>query len=221
MTSTSAEVRSQLIQALEMDLIGAKPDEILPEAPTKWYLSGFLAPYGVPQSDRADDFGDDVLDETSKTAAGDDEQAPEAAAARKAFFPSSMGLSFLIADGVTKLKAIASWGDYEIIPEEETNAEGKTKQKSASQCKWQRIPQQQTLEINLAEITKASQRLEIPHSNGLFLSVSLRDITDSQLRAVLPISTKTISIFLVNDRHPAPDSEPDRPKTSKLKSFNP
>ena len=60
-----------------------------------------------------------------------------------------MGLSFLIADGVTKLKAIASWGDYEIIPEEETNAEGKTKQKTASQCKWQRIPKQQTVEIIL------------------------------------------------------------------------
>jgi hypothetical protein len=210
MTSTSAEVRSQLIKALEMDLIGAKPDEILPEAPTKWYLSGFLAPYGVPQSDRSDDFGDDEIDEASRTGAGDDEKAPEAAAARKAFFPSSMGLSFLIADGVPKLKAIASWGDYEIIPEEETNAEGKTKQKSASQCKWQCIPQQQTLEITLAKITKASQKIEIPNSNGLFLSVSLRDITDSQLKATLPIGTRAISIFLVNNRAPAGDSERDR-----------
>jgi hypothetical protein len=210
MTSTSAEVRSQLIKALEMDLIGAKPDEILPEAPTKWYLSGFLAPYGVPQSDRSDDFGDDEIDEASRTGAGDDEQAPEAAAARKAFFPSSMGVSFLIADGVTKLKAIASWGDYEIIPEEETNAEGKTKQKSASQCKWQRIPKQQTVEITLAEITKSAQQIQIPHSNGLFLSVSIRNITDSQLKATLPIGTRAISIFLVNNRAPAGDSERDR-----------
>jgi hypothetical protein len=210
MTSTSAEVRSQLIKALEMDLIGAKPDEILPEAPTKWYLSGFLAPYGVPQSDRSDDFGDDEIDEASRTGAGDDEKAPEAAAARKAFFPSSMGLSFLIADGVTKLKAIASWGDYEIIPEEETTAEGKTKQKSASQCKWQRIPKQQTVEITLAEITKSAQQIQIPHSNGLFLSVSIRNITDSQLKATLPIGTSAISIFLVNNRAPAGDSERDR-----------
>jgi hypothetical protein len=210
MTSTSAEVRSQLIKALEMDLIGAKPDEILPEAPTKWYLSGFLAPYGVPQSDRADDFGDDEIDEASRTGAGDDEKVPEAAAARKAFFPSSMGLSFLIADGVTKLKAIASWGDYEIIPEEETTAEGKTKQKSASQCKWQRIPKQQTVEITLAEITKSAQQIQIPHNNGLFLSVSIRNITDSQLKAILPIGTRAISIFLVNNRDPAGDSERDR-----------
>jgi hypothetical protein len=210
MTSTSAEVRSQLIKALEMDLIGAKPDEILPEAPTKWYLSGFLAPYGVPQSDRSDDFGDDEIDEASRTGAGDDEKAPEAAAARKAFFPSSMGVSFLIADGVTKLKAIASWGDYEIIPEEETNAEGKTKQKSASQCKWQRIPKHQTVEITLAEITKSAQQIQIPHSNGLFLSVSIRNITDSQLKATLPIGTRAISIFLVNNRAPAGDSERDR-----------
>ncbi|MEI6427487.1 MAG: DISARM system helicase DrmA, partial [Pseudanabaena sp. ELA607] len=160
--------------------------------------------------DRSDDFGDDEIDEASRTGAGDDEKAPEAAAARKAFFPSSMGLSFLIADGVTKLKAIASWGDYEIIPEEETTAEGKTKQKSASQCKWQRIPQQQTLEISLSEITKSSKKIEIPHSNRLFLSVCIRNITDSQLKAILPIGTKTVSIFLVNDRQPVGDSERDR-----------
>jgi len=207
---SSDQVRSQLIKALEMDLIGTNPDEILPEAPTKWYLSGFLAPYGVPQSDRSDDFGDDEIDEASRAGAGDDEKVPEAAAARKAFFPSSMGLSFLIADGVTKLKAIASWGDYEIIPEEETNAEGKTKQKSASQCKWQRIPKQQTVEITLAEITKSAQQIQIPHSNGLFLSVSIRNITDSQLKATLPIGTRAISIFLVNNRAPAGDSERDR-----------
>jgi hypothetical protein len=85
-STTSAQVRSQLIQALELNLIGAKPQEILSEAPTKWYLSGFLSPYGVPQSDRSDDFGDDEIDEASRTGAGDDEQAPEAAAARKGFF---------------------------------------------------------------------------------------------------------------------------------------
>ena len=107
--TTSLQVRSQLIKTLELDLIGAKPDEILSEAPTKWYLSGFLAPYGVPESDRSDDFGDDEIDEISRMKMGDDEKIPEAAAARKSYFSSSMGLSFLIASNVTKLEAIASW----------------------------------------------------------------------------------------------------------------
>ena len=50
--NTSAQVRTQLVKALQLDLIGPTPDdleraqEILRQAPTKWYLTGFLAPFG-------------------------------------------------------------------------------------------------------------------------------------------------------------------------------
>lgn len=208
--STSAQVRSQLIEALELDLIGAKPNEILSEAPTKWYLSGFLAPYGVPQGDRSDDLGDDEIDQASRTGMGDDEKPPEAAAARKAYFPSSMGLSFLIAADVTKLKAIASWGDYKIIPEEEETEDGKQKQRKASQQKWQRYPKTEAMELNLADIKRPAQRISVPNSDGLFLSISLRPITDPQFAQMLPEGTCSISIFLVNDRKPVGDAERDR-----------
>ena len=208
MTSTSAEVRSQLIEALELDLIGAKPHEILSEAPTKWYLSGFLAPYGVPQTDRSDDLGDDEIDQASRTGMGDDEKPPEAAAARKAYFPSSMGLSFLTALETKKLTAIASWGDYKIIPELETNEEGK--QKKTRQEKWQRYPKTETIEINLAEIKTTAQKIPVPNSGGLFLSVSMRPITDPQFVGMLPQGTRSVSVFLVNDRSPVGDAERDR-----------
>ena len=149
----SVQVRSQLIEALELDLIGAKPKEILSEAPSKWYLSGFLVPTGSSPSDRSDDFSDDEIDETSRVNEGDDEKIPEPAA-RKVYFPSSMGLSFLIPADVTELEAIASWGDYEIIPEMIIGKDGKEKPKSANQCNWQRIPKQKTVKITLASITK-------------------------------------------------------------------
>ena len=208
--TTSLQVRSQLIKTLELDLIGAKPDEILSEAPTKWYLSGFLAPYGVPESDRSDDFGDDEIDEISRMKMGDDEKIPEAAAARKSYFSSSMGLSFLIASNVTKLEAIASWGDYEIIPEIVIGKDGKEKPKNANQCQWQRIPRQKTVEIALSSITKSSQKILIPDSNGLLLAISIREVTDSRLQATLPIGTRSLSIFLVNDRASVGDAERDR-----------
>ena len=48
---TSVEVRSQLVDALRLDLIGpdateklGTPDESLPRSPSRWYLTGFLVP---------------------------------------------------------------------------------------------------------------------------------------------------------------------------------
>ena len=53
----SASVRDYLTHALRLDLIGPRPDdaelayEMLPHAPSRWYLTGFLLPSecaGVP-----------------------------------------------------------------------------------------------------------------------------------------------------------------------------
>jgi hypothetical protein len=56
---TSRDVRRHLVEALEADLMGPfVPDgqEILPIAPSRWYLTGFLAPQGgrVPDTDDRD-----------------------------------------------------------------------------------------------------------------------------------------------------------------------
>jgi hypothetical protein len=113
-----AEVREQLVEALQLDLVGPTPEdalhaeETIPQAPSLWYLTGFLVPYEASLSQRSDDTGDDDLDEVSRMAAGDDETTPEAASARKALFPSSMGLSFLIPKETTTLNICVDWGDY-------------------------------------------------------------------------------------------------------------
>ena len=94
--TTSAEVRSHLMDALRLDLVGPTPEdqahaeEILPSAPSKWYLSGFLVPYEAPLEQRADIMGDDELDQVGQAGPGDDEAPPEQISARRAFFPSSM-----------------------------------------------------------------------------------------------------------------------------------
>ncbi len=43
------EIRSQLVDALRLDLVGPGYDselasEVLPQAPSRWYLTGFLVP---------------------------------------------------------------------------------------------------------------------------------------------------------------------------------
>src|ERR1700687_5751602 len=53
------EVRSELADALKLDLAGpserlGSPTEVLPQAPSRWYLTGFLVPLDADQSQRAD-----------------------------------------------------------------------------------------------------------------------------------------------------------------------
>ena len=67
---------------LELDLIGPRAgipehqahlDELLPERPTSWYLTGFLVPFEASAEARA---GDDIGDETEVEGerGGDDDQ---------------------------------------------------------------------------------------------------------------------------------------------------
>lgn len=56
---TSREARTKLIETLRLDLIGPDNDhdcasELLPESPTKWYLTGYLMPTDAPEEHRFD-----------------------------------------------------------------------------------------------------------------------------------------------------------------------
>jgi hypothetical protein len=122
-----ASVRGRLLNALRLDLIGPRPgdvahvayaEEILPLPPSRWYLTGFLVPYETPPEQRSDEEGDDALDEVDRPVEGDDDNAPEATSARKAFFPSSMGLSVLLPRKTTELQVRVSWGDYGTVVDE-------------------------------------------------------------------------------------------------------
>ena len=101
----SVEVRGRLVDALRLDLVGPDPyepadarlvTEVLPESPSQWYLTGFLAPIDAPESESADDDASDDLEGGGDDAAADEPSSSERQAARRVFFPSSMGLSFLV-----------------------------------------------------------------------------------------------------------------------------
>src|SRR5579875_1514212 len=57
----SAEIRKKLVDELRLDLIGpshrdtALVDEILPDPPSRWYLTGFLVPLGAAPRQKAPD----------------------------------------------------------------------------------------------------------------------------------------------------------------------
>jgi Helicase conserved C-terminal domain len=210
--TTSAEVRQKLVQALTLDLVG--PDsqaedhyqnEILTQTPSKWYLTGFLVPYEASIQERSDETGDDGLElEAPSTKATDDETTPETASARRAPFPSSIGLSFLVSDRTTQLTAEISWGDYFLLTSPPgTDTQPKDPKEKAE--KWQRKQQLQQLSIPLSNSTKPVT-LDIPYSNGLKLAISNRPV---QGTTKLPSGTKAVSVFLVNHRQPKPDAEKD------------
>lgn len=60
------DVRSQLVKALRLDLVGPENGtdleaEVLPQAPSRWYLTGFLVPLEAGEVQKSDETSQDEL----------------------------------------------------------------------------------------------------------------------------------------------------------------
>ncbi|HIK10426.1 MAG TPA: helicase [Oscillatoriaceae cyanobacterium M33_DOE_052] len=218
--TTSADVRQNLLDALRLDLIGPVPGdpnyhlyekEVIPQTPSKWYLTGFLAPFGAPIDLKSDNTADEDLDLYDGSVASEDAAAPEKTAARKVPFPSSMGLSFLISEKVSELQATVSWGDYAPIPGQQEELTPSDEEEATNQTFWERTPQIIALKIPLSS-TKQLKQIDIPDS-GLALVINNRPVRwlglDPERSALIPPGTRSVSVFLVNHRK----SDAQRDKT--------
>src|SRR5256885_1384351 len=84
----SVEVRSKMVDALKLDLVGPSDnlgnrEEVLPQPPSRWYLSGFLAPIGAERDQRTDETATEDLDQPGEAGGTDDDVTPERPAARQ------------------------------------------------------------------------------------------------------------------------------------------
>jgi hypothetical protein len=197
---TSAEVRERLVQALKLDLVGpwaghALADERLPGwvRPSNWYLTGFLIPSGTPPEKNADADEDDDLSEIPDSAGLAEESSEERKAAKKGFFPSSIGLSFLVPKEARNLGVIVRWGDYALA--EIQGSDGKPI------AVWQRQPREGTVSVVLTG-TRDSVVYDVPGSGGLELHIVERQIAGEDLAGLIPQGTCSASVFLVNHRGP-------------------
>jgi hypothetical protein len=98
---TPVAVRKELVRAMRLDLVGPDEqlgtlDEVLPQAPARWYLTGFIVPLDAEASQRADEDGNDEVDQAPVSAGVDDATPPEPTSARQRYLPSSIGLSVLV-----------------------------------------------------------------------------------------------------------------------------
>ena len=206
----SVEVRARLVNALKLDLVGPWAGHALAEErlqgwvrPSNWYLNGFLIPSGTPPERSADaDEDDDMGGEVPESAGLSEESNEERKAAKKGFFPSSMGLSFLVAKETRALAVTVRWGDYEQA--EIDGEDGKPV------SVWQRHPREATVAVRLTGAGDPAL-LTVPDSAGLQLHVVERPISAADLDGQIPQGTRSVSVFLVNHRTPiAPEhGEPD------------
>jgi hypothetical protein len=195
---SAAEVRTKLVEALELDLVGpangvGNPAEVLAVPPSRWYLTGFLVPLGARPEQRRDETAEEEVDEAAE--GGDDDANPaERASGRMRYFPSSIGATVLVGAGATTLEVKVSWGDYKRrTPPEE----------------WARIPRSATLTLDLAKAADRMLEREIPGSDGLAVAWVTRPVGLLSEGADLPKGARTASFFVVNRRAEKPDEVRD------------
>jgi len=202
----SLNVRADLVDALQLDLIGpldnlGNPEEVLPQLPSRWYLTGFLVPTDAKESQRTDPTCDDDIDQGAEPAGIDDDDAPDKSAARKSFLPSSMGASVLVSPGVDRLEVRLSYGTYEPAESDEEN-EKRVRN-------YQRVPHSVTQDILLRSESSGKGAIQLDGTHGVELVWSIRDVPDTGKDGGLQSGTRSLSVFVVNRRSPGTDEEPD------------
>ena len=193
--TSSEEVRERLIEALRLDLVGPSPEhslasEALPTAPSRWYLTGFLA----PREGSAESSQDVDQDDELEAAENDTEEGTpvERAAALRARFPASIGLSVIVQASAKQFAATVRWGDYERELVEE-------------RPQWRRVAHSVTVPLYLPARTKAPHVVAVPGSGGLQLALSVRPVVGDKGAE----KERVVSVFVVNNRRPAGDDERD------------
>ena len=207
-SGTSLEVRTKLVDALKLDLVGpwaghALAEERLPGwvRPSNWYLTGFLIPSGTPPEKAADADEDDDIDEVPEALGLSEESTEDRKSAKKGFFPSSMGLSFLVSKDARTLAVTVRWGDYS--PSDFEAADG------ATVATWLRAPREEIVQLEIAGSGSDPTVHDVPRSNGLQIHCLVRDVAAANLEGRLPMGTRSVSVFLVNHRVPD-DASPDK-----------
>ena len=127
-----------------------------------------------------------------------------------------MGLSFLVAEGVDELDVTVRWGDYRYVKAESADdGEADTAdvdaaaggERSASTW-WQRTARTEALRVMLPGVDDARSH-RVPGSRGLIVLAVARPVHAASFAGRIPPGTRSVSVFLVNERAPSAERARD------------
>ncbi|HEY4591775.1 MAG TPA: DNA/RNA helicase, partial [Thermoanaerobaculia bacterium] len=201
MANRPSDLRARLVRALEADLIGPFDPESGEEAlrlpPSRWYLTGFLAPQGGREPEEQQDA---LAEETFAVEIDDDEESGglerEGEVKQKNRLPASMGLSVLLPPGPAsdKVHVRVTWAEYE---QEERETEGRRPRKV-----WRRVARPPiSLEVPL-DVRRIVAGVPVS-GDGVYLAGKLETVGIPQE------GTRALALFLVNGRQPFPAGPQD------------
>jgi hypothetical protein len=195
MANRPSELRARLVRALEADLIGPfdpeSGEEVLRLPPSRWYLTGFLAPQGGREAAEQQDplaeeqFGAEVED-NEESGGMERESEPK----QKNRLPASMGLSVLLPPGPASdvARVRVTWAEYE--PEERESESGRRPRKV-----WRRVARPPvSLEIPL-DARRIADGVKVT-GDGVYLAGKLETV------GIPERDTRALALFLVNGREP-------------------
>ncbi len=205
-TPPPGTVRDHLVRALEADLVGPfepaadgdVPEEVLHLPPSRWYLTGFLAPAAGRVAEEPQD---DELGAGSDQPALDG-NAQEPAPKRSNLLPASLGLSVLLPPGLddATVKATVSFAEYRSENVEE--ADGKRR------VHWHRTVRP-PIEIDVP-LSSPDVALPLPRTDGVWLRGRLEPaVPGDDPGTRLPPGTRALALFVVNERTPGPQGRKD------------
>ena len=194
---SSAGIRERLATELRLDLIGPSHrdaklvNEILPDPPSRWYLTGFLVPVDTPSRRKARDPQEEM--DTAEQGGADDDETPDRSASNPRYLPSSMGLSLLVESATEALRVTVRWGDYRL----EKIEEGEKRKDRL----WRREQRDVTCDVPLTP----GPPIQLPDSEGLEITRHIRPTQVGDERGVRNVIA--VSLFLVNRRQPLLEPE--------------
>ena len=195
MANRPSDLRARLVLALEADLIGPfdpeSGEEVLRLPPSRWYLTGFLAPQGGRETEEQRDLlaeeGYEVEVEDEEESGGmDRESEPK----QKNRLPASMGLSVLLPPGPASdvARVRVTWAEY--VPEERESETGRRPRKM-----WRRVKRAPVcLEIPL-DARRIAAGVKVT-GDGVYLAGKLETV------GIPERDTRALALFLVNGRPP-------------------